>query len=334
MKEKNEPINFFDYKNKFSTNNHKNLGLHFLPLLKQTKNIRMMKKSNSEIFPIFDSNNGNYTFKSSQFRNKGKNKQILLNKKLIIKNKQYNSGTFNNSMFKLNNITDLRNETSFGSERNIFDLNNLNVYKNFYKCICLGKDNNKSEIKKVNSPLVKYFLYNIFQNNKRNNKFHKYLNHQLVKENHNNNAFKPNFFLIQKIINDKYNNLIKRNNTSDTQNVFKIIDLNNKSNNLIKDNQLNSEESSSSGDNQIDSSDLEKLIKIEENKNKITNTKLKTTEINLSSFLKTNCSKKIKIIKSSKNKLGNLKNLKMSNFYKDLNLFHRPSFSNRKKIYF
>ena len=330
MNEKNEPINFLVYKNKFSNNNHKNSRKNYLPLLNQAKKIKIINKSNSNVFPILNSYNENNILKRTKSENENEKQKLIIHRKIKIRNKQNNLGTLNKSLVKNENNQDLRTKTLNQNTKSIKKLNNIDNYNNFYKFICLGKDTNKGEIEKVNSPLVKYFLYNIFQNNKRNSKFHRFLKTHLIKENSKNNVFKPNFLLIKKILMDKYNNLNNSSSATKTKNIFKNIPSKNFKNNKNNDERLNTEENSSSENNQINSIDLDKLIKKEENCNEIPNLKLKTIDSNRSSFLHSKSSKIIKILEDPNIKLEKMKNLKMNNIYKDLSLYKRIYLSFRK----
>ena len=330
MNEKNEPINFLVYKNKFSNNNHKNSRKNYLPLLNQAKKIKIINKSNSNVFPILNSYNENNILKRTKSENENEKQKLIIHRKIKIRNKQNNLGTLNKSLVKNENNQDLRTKTLNQNTKIIKKLNNIDNYNNFYKFICLVKDTNKGEIEKVNSPLVKYFLYNIFQNNKRNSKFHRFLKTHLIKENSKNNVFKPNFLLIKKILMDKYNNLNNSSSATKTKNIFKNIPSKNFKNNKNNDERLNTEENSSSENNQINSIDLDKLIKKEENCNEIPNLKLKTIDSNRSSFLHSKSSKIIKILEDPNIKLEKMKNLKMNNIYKDLSLYKRPYLSFRK----
>ena len=74
---------------------------------------------------------------------------------------------------------------------------------------------------------------------------------------------------------------------------------------------LNSEEDSSSENNQIDSSDIKKVLKIEE-RNENLKINLKSKETNFSSFFKSSNFKKLALKKFKNPKLNKIKNIKIN----------------------
>ena len=223
----------------------------------------------------------------------------------------------NKTLTKYDYLTDIKNKES--------NKENINIGNNFYKLICLGKETKRSDIEKVNSPLLKYYLYNIFKNNKRNINTNKYCYYSKIYNNNKNfNETKPNFVLIKKILRHKYNNI---NNKNNEQNIFEKYQF---FNNIKKENELNYEESSSSENNQTNLLEIEKIMKKEKTKTENFGIKIKTNDLKVSSFFRTNNSSKM-LNGYTGIKLGKIKRLKI---IKGVNFFKSPSFSLRKKIDF
>ena len=84
---KNELINFFSFRNKFSNNSHKNPGLNFFPSFFEAKKIRIINKSNSNIFPLLNANNKNKD-KEILKLNENKQKSLIINKEINMRDKK------------------------------------------------------------------------------------------------------------------------------------------------------------------------------------------------------------------------------------------------------
>ena len=78
-----------------------------------------------------------------------------------IKNKQNNYMPHKKLIIRSGNLPEIKTKTSNYNDNEIKDNKekNKNISDRFYRFICLGKDAKESEIEKVSSPLVKYFLY-------------------------------------------------------------------------------------------------------------------------------------------------------------------------------
>lgn len=321
MNEKHKTINFLEYRNKISNNNHKDSGLQYIPLVKRKSKINLIKKSNSCIFPIFNPINSNETKVNNIAILENQNQtQSLIYKKIKIRRKQSNTFTdLKKSLTKSDNISVSENRTFNQIRNKNYSLNNIYNYKKFYNFICLGKNIYKSEIEKVSSPLIKYYLYSVFQNNKRHFKLNKYLKNQITKENITNkflnifpnsnpsktaNTFKQNNVLIRNVVHDKFNHTNYKNKTNNFRETYK----NCLSKNINNDNLLNTEEKSHSEDNQIKSMDLEKLNKKENIRKEFSYTKSKIFWKNFSSFFIIKKSKKIKLIEKPYNNIFKITN--------------------------
>ena len=317
MVEKNEKVNSFSYTNIILNYNHKTSGKDYLPLLTRSKKSRIMNQSNSYAFRESYLNNEINNSNNSNTVKNNKIKKLITDKKIELGKKQNNKNYINpnKTITKYDYLTDFRNRES--------NKDNKDMRNNFYKLICLGKETRRSDIEKVNSPLLKYYLYNIFQNNKRNINTNRYSYYSRIYNNNKNfNETKPNFILIKKNLRHKYNYI---NNKNNERNIFENYQF---FNNIKKENELNYEESSSSENNQINLLEIEKIMKKEKNKTENSRLKLKAKNLKLSSFFKTNNAKKI--LKGYSNiNFGKTKHLKI---IRDVNIFKSPSFSLRKKI--
>ena len=305
MVEKYKSFNYHFYKNILFNNNHQNLVLNYFPLSTKEKKIKLTNKSQSCIFPFLDTNNENNKEKNTNIINEIKNKKII-DKATKTKNNQDIFGSLNKSLSIYDNFSDIKIKIKNEEENDINRKNNINK-SYYYQSICLGKEIDRNKIDNLNSPLLKYFLYNIFQNNKRNIKLNK-RNISLKKRSTKNfNLYnKPNFFLMNK------NNNIFYHKSDEKQKLRNMI-----SKNIIikskinKKKGLNSEEDSSSENNQIDSSDIKKVLKIEE-RNENLKINLKSKETNFSSFFKSSNFKKLALKKFKNPKLNKIKNIKIN----------------------
>ena len=175
--------------------------------------------------------------------------------------------------------------------------------------------------------MLKYFLYNIFQNNKRSIKLNNksYLSNK-KSTNKNFNIYKPDF-----VLTNKSNNHIFNRGNFEKMKVKNFIPKNIIKNKFNKNSLLNSEENSSSENNQIDSTDIEKMLKLEE---RTENLNLKSNETNFSNFLKTNNPKKTSLGQFYRAKPNKRRNIEKCNCHKD-NIFNKKSiFSLRKTMYY
>ena len=318
--EKSGKINFFLYKNKISTNNHKISSIKFPEL----QVVKSLKRSKSNIDSKI-----NTPINQTLLLGENNIKQFTLNK-YILANKIKNKTTKNESILHINEISLNKNEKEKENKRNNYSNNKIN-HKFYYNLICLGR-NTKNEINKVNSPLVKYFLYNISQRNKiqQLNISPLYNNIKSNKNNQKKNNLKsiqPNYSLIGKELKQKYNSL-NINNNNDLPNILNhryspiIIKNNEKS----QSNTENSEGNSSSENNQMNIFIEENILKNENNNTKIENENkdYKTLNINVSSpfqgidNLKNKKDDFLKLKKKANYNLNFFKN-ENKNIYKDLN---------------
>ena len=147
--------------------------------------------------------------------------------------------------------------------------NNNKINKKFYyNFLCLGRITDKKEINKVNSPLIKYFLYNISQRNKnkKENKYPLYFNNNSNSiKNNSIKSISPNYSLIEKELNKKYH-IFKCNKSK-----CKSIDINVLSeryspinSNHKKESQSNSENNTSSDNSQMNSLVEDEILKKDE----------------------------------------------------------------------
>ena len=327
MAENNKSFNFLFHKN-ILNNNHMNSIFNRFRISKKVKKIKLINKSNSCIFPVLDiyNNNENNKEKNSVNIHENKFKKIMLiskPKKLI--NKQDKSlsiyDNFSNIKNKFINEEGKDNKTY---SKNNYSKNNKNY--DFYQSIYLGKETDRNKIDNLNSPLLKYFLYNIFQNNKRSIKLSNksYLSNK-KSTNKNFNIYKPDF-----VLTNKSNNHIFNRGNFEKMKVKNFIPKNIIKNKFNKNSLLNSEENSSSENNQIDSTDIEKMLKLEE---RTENLNLKSNETNFSNFLKTNNPKKTSLGQFYRAKPNKRRNIEKCNCHKD-NIFNKKSiFSLRKTMY-
>ena len=286
-KENNEKINFLLYKNKISTNNHKISSIKF-PELHIDKYIKRSKSNLEEKIniPI----NQTLLLEENNI-NKYIINKYLINKYISGNNKIKNKTSKNESILHINEIS--LNEKEKENKRNNCSNNKIN-HKFYYDVICLGH-NSKNEINKVNSPLVKYFLYNISQRNKKQKInigpfYNSIKSNKNYQKKNNLKSVKPNFSLIGKELRQKYNNL-NINNNSNYSNLPHI--LNHRYSPIIikkkEKNQSNTEDSednSSSENNQINNFIEENILKNEKNKTKMENEikDYKTLNINVTPF--------------------------------------------------
>ena len=319
MNNKNESINLLDYGHKILNNYHIKTRFNYLSSLHKTKKIIKLNKSNSSIFPILYSNNENNKEKNLISTNENKIKRIIF-EKMKIKNKQNNYMPHKKLIIRSGNLPEIKTKTSNYNDNEIKDNKekNKNISDRFYRFICLGKDAKESEIEKVSSPLVKYFLYNIIKNNKRNIKFNKHLHITKKNDNNNFNISKLNLSLIKKNTNNSYIN-------------NSLISLNKK---IINEYRLNSEESSSSENYKTKNLRLENIIKNEDNKKKNFSIRLSEMDDNPPSCRILNDSKKIKTNEFSNDILNKIKGLKLVNFDNKLVVYKRPSVTSRSTLNF
>ena len=196
MEKKLTNFNYHFYKDIFN-NNLKNSVLKNFPLSTKAKKIKLINKSKSCIFPILDINNENNKEKNFNFIKENKIKTITHKTPKKIKNNKDSFVTLNKSLSINDNFSDEKDKLI--NEENEFHRNNNNNKSYFdYQSICLGKETDRNKIDNLNSPLLKYFLYNLFQNNKRSIKLNK-ISHSIKKRPAKNfNIYKPNFFLMNK----------------------------------------------------------------------------------------------------------------------------------------
>ena len=321
--EKSDKINFLSYKNKISTHNHKISSIKFPEL----HIVKSLKRSNSNLV-------GNLSIPINQtiLLDENNIKKYTINKYIVENNKQKNKTTKNESILHINEISLIKNEKEKEKEdkKNSYSNNKIN-HKFYYNIICLGR-NSKNELNKVNSPLVKYFLYNISQRNKKQkiNIVPLYHNINSNKNNRKKNNLKsnqPNYSLIGKELRKKYNSLKINNNNDNLPNI-----LNNRySPIVIKDRDKNqsitedSEGNSSSENNQMNNFIEENILNNEKNKTKFENEikDYNTSNINASPFKGIDNLKKNKddFLRIKNKAYYNLKFFKKENknFYKDLN---------------
>ena len=326
--DQNKKINFLLYKNKISTNNHKITGIQFSSLDKS------MKKNKS------NANNMN-TIKIKKILFLGDNITKDNNSKKLISNKYSIEDNKNRTLSRCENFNNRCNNIIHS-----IDYNDIrNNYKNrvnsefYYNLICLGKKINNNEINKVNSPLVKYFLFNISKSNKKQN-----LNIAPLYNNYNNNTKKiinynkinrkPNFSSIEQKLRQKYKNINLKKNI----NLPKILSHRYSPITLKKkiQNKLNSEdeseENSYSENNQFNSLIEENILKKENDK---------TNEEN-NNYIKKNYSLNISTSLFHGNHLRNHKNefhkfnnnFRIKNLTIKLNSNKSGAFNNLKKIFF
>ena len=306
MEEKLKNFNYHFYKDIFN-NNLKNSVLKNFPLSTKAKKIKLINKSKSCIFPILDINNEN---------NKEKNLNFIKENKIK---------TINKSLSINDNFSDVKDKLINEEENEFHRKNNTNKSYFDYQSICLGKETDRNKIDNLNSPLLKYFLYNLFQNNKRSIKLNK-ISHSIKKRPAKNfNIYKPNFFLMNK------NNNIFNHKNNDNKKIKNIISPKSIKNKFNKKKKLNYEDNSSSENNQIDSSDIEKLLKIEGRTQNLKKN-LKSNETNFSSFLKTNKSKILTLKEFNNAKLNNIRNIEINNYYENSTFYKKPNFYTRKPI--
>ena len=272
---KNEKINFYKYKNKKSLNNHKITGINLPHIIKRIQLLRsksnLAEKINVPLrktLLIIENDNmkGNkITEKSHIYRNS------QLKMKTITKNDC--SPNISKALF-YSNYNSLNSKNKDNNNNDFNDNNDINNF--YYNFICLGKPTDNKEINKVNSPLIKYFLYNISQSNKKKkyncaplNNYYNNSNSQKVKKiKCIKSKFKsPNYSLIGKKLKIKYKNLnCARNNLPNI--------LNNKFSSIpIRPKNTESDDNSSSDKSQFNSF-VEATIFKNEKKNIENNNKL------------------------------------------------------------
>ena len=323
MEKKLTNFNYHFYKDIFN-NNLKNSVLKNFPLSTKAKKIKLINKSKSCIFPILDINNENNKEKNFNFIKENKIKTIINKTPKKIKNNKDIFVTLNKSLSINDNVSDIKDKLI--NEENEFHRKNNNNKSYFdYQSICLGKETDRNKIDNLNSPLLKYFLYNLFQNNKRSIKLNK-ISHSIKKRPAKNfNIYKPNFFLMNK------NNNIFNHKNDDNKKIKNIISPKSIKNKFNKKKKLNYEDNSSSENNQIDSSDIEKLLKIEGRTQNLKKN-LKSNETNFSSFLKTNKSKILTLKEFNNAKLNNIRNIEINNYYENSTFYKKPNFYTRKPL--
>ena len=323
MEKKLTNFNYHFYKDIFN-NNLKNSVLKNFPLSTKAKKIKLINKSKSCIFPILDINNENNKEKNFNFTKENKIKTIINKTPKKIKNNKDIFVTLNKSLSINYNVSDIKDKLI--NEENEFHRKNNNNKSYFdYQSICLGKETDRNKIDNLNSPLLKYFLYNLFQNNKRSIKLNK-ISHSIKKRPAQKfNIYKPNFFLMNK------NNNIFNHKNNDNKKIKNIISPKSIKNKFNKKKKLNYEDNSSSENNQIDSSDIEKLLKIEGRTQNLKKN-LKSNEKNFSSFLKTNKSKILTLKEFNNAKLNNIRNIEINNYYENSTFYKKPNFYTRKPI--
>lgn len=252
---KNEKINFLLYKEKISTNNHKLSSINNPEFQTNMK----LKRSRSTL-----ENNIFFPLTKTLLLDKNNNKKEAINRNLC----EYH---------KIKTKTTLKNESMNYFKPNISnekesDSNNKINKKFYYNLICLGHDTKNEEINKVNSPSVKYFLYNISRRNKiqKNNISPIYNNYNCFKNFRKINNLKsilPNYSLIEKKLEKKYNNLNKEYNLPNIINhKFSSIAIKNKNEKQTNTDE-DSEDNSSFENNQFKTLIEDKILKKEEIKN-------------------------------------------------------------------
>ena len=318
---KDEKINFLFYKNKISTNNHKLSSINN-PVFQTNKKLKRSRSTleNKIIFPItktllLDANN---------------NKKEAINRNLL----EYH---------KIKTKTILKNESMNYFKHNISnekesDSNNKINKKFYYNLICLGHDTKSEEINKVNSPSVKYFLYNISRRNKiqKNNISPLYNNYNYFKNSRKLNNLKsmqPNYSLIEKKLEKKYNNLNKEyklpNIISHKFSPIVIKNKNEKQTNTDED----SEDNSSFENNQFKTLIEDNILKKEAIKNelkKIDNLNLSVTPFQGRNTLKIQKNEFLRIKNKVNYKIDYSDASKNNNRYKEAN--KNKSFA-LKKLY-
>ena len=222
-KEKIEKINFLKYKNKISFNNHKISGINLPNIIKKMKR----SKSNLEHKINIPINKSLLVLEDNSMKENNNLKKKLNNKNSMedikLKTNTLPKYEFTPNTFEL--LLNNNNNNNFINFNNNNSNNDIND-KFYYNLICLGRETDKKEINKVNSPLIKYFLYNISQSNKKkkfnnaplNNYYHNYnLNNKKKKiKNINLKSIKPNYSLIEEKLRIKYNCLnFKKSNLPD-----------------------------------------------------------------------------------------------------------------------
>ena len=315
----NGKINFLSYKNKISSNNHKISSINF-PELKTNNELKRSKSNleNKINFPInksllIEENN------KKEIRNKYMPKYHKIKAKTL--RKKYVVNYFNKN-------TPNKKESEFSD----FSSQNNKINKKFYyNLICLGHKMKNEKINEVNSTSIKYFLYNISLRNKKQKMnisplYHNYNSYRSPKKINNLKSIQPNFSLIEKTLEEKYNNL-NLNKKHDLPKIlshnFSPINLKNK-----RENQLNtdedSDENSSFENNQFKSSIEEKILKKEEIINEIK--KINNFIINASN------SKGINNLKTQKNEFLRIKNKAnyKINYDNNYNIYNTNKESNKK----
>ncbi len=321
MEEKYKNFNCHFYKD----NLNKNSVLNNFPLSTKTKKIKLINKSKSCIFPFLDINNENNKEKNLYIIKENKIKTITHKTPKIIKNNKDILATINKSLSINDNFSEAKDKVINKEENEFLRKNNIDKSFYYYQSICLGKETDINKIDNLNSPLLKYFFYNLFQNNKRSIKLNK-ISHSLKKRPTKNvNIYKPNFFLINK------NNNIFNHKNDDKKKFKNIISQNSIKNKFNKKHKLKYEENSSSENNQIDSSDIDKILKIEERTQNL-KMNLKSNEINFSSFLKTNKSKILSLKEFNNTKHNKIRNIEINNYYEDPPFYKKHNFYIRKPI--
>jgi hypothetical protein len=312
----NEKINFFKYKNKKSLNNHKITGFNLPHIFRTIKIIR----SKSNIVPKI-----NAPMRKSMLvienNNMKKNKNI---KRLqLFKDNKLKTKTLSKYEYTPN-ASEALFYSNYNSPNNKNNNNNFNndINNNFYyNLICLGRKTDNKEINKVNSPLIKYFLYNISQNNNRrkfncaplHNYYNNFNSHKKRKIKNLETQFKsPNYSLIEKKLKIKYNELNCNRN-----NLPKI--LNNKYFSIPIKNpkETESEEDSSSDKSQFNSF-VEKTIFENDNKNFLKNNNINKLYRSLSLFNRIKSFKKRNnMFLNTPSKLNFITNVRNKNFFKE-----------------